>query len=364
MKLLKLLSEAAHSLTTNQFPLLTSTLTDRNRGHLNTYLELINNAMNVGEIVNPAYQSAKSFINGVLNTAFEKLISDKYFHDGKWKNLPPEMHQSLGYSYPQIHTIGSIKKKLNKFEHNHPLIKDLNAFLDEIQPLINNMLALKEKIVKKPRAVVDKEAEEKAYQIKIASHDDVRQIREKLTEITREVYDAALAANLKWLLAVAATVKTKLENTNESTYKLFMYDPFSMSVARLITVPGSNGWKEKVVDDYNPILEKEANRMTREMMDRFISKNTTKLSEITAKKNNLNTVELLSANTSRGVVEGIMKLIFNDASEFTVHNKVVLSYSKYNKPFYRFPTTFHNVILSDGSKMSKPSEESMIAQFV
>lgn len=359
-----MLNEADNSLTANQLPLLVSTLTDRNRGHLNTYIELINNAITVGEIVNPAYQSAKSFINGVLNSAFEKLISDKYFHDGKWKNLPPEMHQSLGYSYPQIHTIGSIKKKLSKFEPNHPLIKDLNSFLDEIQPLINAMLILKTKIVKKLKAIVDRETEEKTYQTKIASHDDVKRIRDKLTEITREVYDAAKAANLTWLSAVAEHVKKKLDGATESTYKLFMYDPFSMTVARLITMPGNNGWKERVIDDYNPILEKEAARMTKEMMERFISKNTSKLSEITAKKNNLNTIELLSASTSRGVVEGSMKLTFNDKSEFTVHNKVVLSHSKYNKPFYRFPTTFHDVILSNGTKVSKPSEESMVSQFV
>lgn len=365
MNLLKLLNENISKLSSSNFPILVGALIEKRRPYFDSYLDMLNNAASVGEIVNPAYQSAKSFINDTLRVAYEKAIEEKYFHAGRWESLPPDMYDALGYSYPQIHTIGSLEKKVSKFKNsNHQLVKDIIVFLTEIRPLVNVMVALKDKIVKKPKAVVDKEKVEQEYRAKVASHDDVKRIQEKLTEITQQVYDDALAANLKWLNQVAKDVSEKIAGSRESLYKLFQYDPFGMSVAQLITVPTGVTRTDKVVADYTKILEKEAARMTKEMMDHFISKNTSKLSEITAKKNNMKSIELLSASTSRGVVEGSMKLTFNDNSEFTVHNKVVLSYSKYNKPFYRFPTTFHNVILSDGSKMSKPSEESMITTFV
>ena len=77
----------------------------------------------------------------------------------------------------------------------------------------------------------------------------------------------------------------------------------------------------------------------------------------------MQTVKLINASTSRGTVEGTIAFEFNDGSSFTVRNKVVMSYSKYNTPFYRYPTTFHNVKMPDGSTMSQPSEERMLDIF-
>ena len=43
---------------------------------------------------------------------------------------------------------------------------------------------------------------------------------------------------------------------------------------------------------------------------------------------------------------------------------LVLSYSKYGKPFYRYPTIFQNVKLANGQNMDNPSEENMNKLFV
>lgn len=47
---------------------------------------------------------------------------------------------------------------------------------------------------------------------------------------------------------------------------------------------------------------------------------------------------------------------FDDGSYFTVRNSIVVSHSKYGKPFYRYPTTFHNMKLSNGKFLPNPSE--------
>ena len=58
-----------------------------------------------------------------------------------------------------------------------------------------------------------------------------------------------------------------------------------------------------------------------------------------------------------------MSFEFEDGSRFTVQNSIVLSYSVYGKPFYRYPTTFHNVILPNGDKLRNPSEAKIKKEF-
>jgi len=363
MKLQEILNESVQ-LSADNFPLLYKSITDRERQGLDRYLILINDSIRNGEIVNPRYQEAKQYINRVIEHAYKTAIDEPYFYNGKWEKLPPDLHDATSYTYPQIHTINGLIKKFSKFKYNHPLVKDALNFFNEVKPLTDAMLTLKDKIVKKPRAVVDKEEAEAKYRAKIASHADVQRIRNHLIEITENVYKDALKANESWLSSVGEFVIKRINEPTEkrlTLYKLFE-NPFSLHVAHLITK--SDNFKYFIVPNYQKILKKEAKEMTDDMMQRFIEKNTNKLSEIVAKKNNLNDINILNARTNRGVVEGTMKFTFTDNAEFVVNNKVVLSRSKYNKPFYRYPTTFHNVILSDRTILIQPSEERMVELFI
>ena len=101
------------------------------------------------------------------------------------------------------------------------------------------------------------------------------------------------------------------------------------------------------------------------MIDNFVYKNTQKLAEILTKKNNLKTVSLRGADTSRGTIEGTLSLEFKDDSSFIVHSTLVYSYSVKGTPFSRYPTTFHNVVFPDGTRMTgRASEARMKDEFV
>lgn len=63
-------------------------------------------------------------------------------------------------------------------------------------------------------------------------------------------------------------------------------------------------------------------------------------------------------------LRGTLRFFFTDGSSFVVQNSVVWSHSIYGKAFNRFPLTFHDVIMPDGSKMPRPSEERMNTVFV
>ena len=104
-------------------------------------------------------------------------------------------------------------------------------------------------------------------------------------------------------------------------------------------------------DGYKELVKKEMTGFVNRNWQTYRSKNLSKLQNIINGKNNLKKVELVSSGFSSGVLESSMNFIFTDGSSFNVVNKVVFATSRWGKFFAKFPTTFHNVKLSDGSKI-------------
>ena len=59
---------------------------------------------------------------------------------------------------------------------------------------------------------------------------------------------------------------------------------------------------------------------------------------------------------------GDMFFEFADNSSFKTTNKIVLVVNQNGTYFYRFPTTFHDIVL-DGKKYKMQSEEWMVKNF-
>ncbi len=93
------------------------------------------------------------------------------------------------------------------------------------------------------------------------------------------------------------------------------------------------------------------------------AKNSMKLSRIVNGKGNLKKASILRINVGPYDYGGELKFEFKDGSSFLVKNKTVFKRSHLGTPFYQFPTTFHNVVLPDGSKMSGVNEKTMLEVF-
>lgn len=121
--------------------------------------------------------------------------------------------------------------------------------------------------------------------------------------------------------------------------------------------------KNTLTDDWQEQVTITATRMVDDMQNAFVAKNTRKLAAILTGKGNMTVAENICVRAVGGVIEGWMRFSFADGSSFRVNNTSVLSFSVHNRPFYRFPTTFHDVVLPGGAKMGLPSEERMIEVF-
>jgi hypothetical protein len=112
-----------------------------------------------------------------------------------------------------------------------------------------------------------------------------------------------------------------------------------------------------VKKDYKSIVGKMAKQSAKEAVESFVLKMKMKLSVIVGSKG-------IGVDVSGNSNRNTISFEFEDKSRFTVQNSIVLSYSVYGKPFYRYPTTFHNVILPNGDKLRNPSESKIKKEFV
>jgi hypothetical protein len=121
------------------------------------------------------------------------------------------------------------------------------------------------------------------------------------------------------------------------------------------------GWVARRTD-VTKIAEKFGHNVAWSLRESFVHKNAYKLSLIVRAKGNLgqSTVTRINRGDDFG---GEMRFTFKDGSKFTVRNKTVFKLSPLQKPYEQYPTTFHNVVMPDGSAMGTPSEKRMIEVF-
>ena len=118
-----------------------------------------------------------------------------------------------------------------------------------------------------------------------------------------------------------------------------------------------------IIPNYRDKLTQSATRSVNDMVARFIGKNVEKIAPLLARK------EGSEARVLRGNLDGIgfsgeISFKFKDGTSFVVRNKVVMKYTARGEQFLQFPTTFHDVVFSDGSKKAMRSEEQMHKEWI
>lgn len=107
------------------------------------------------------------------------------------------------------------------------------------------------------------------------------------------------------------------------------------------------------------IIAKRAKEYADAAVAGFIAKMNAKFEGICEAKGNLTKV---AANGSLGW--NAIRFEFADGSSFDAQNSIVSKWSSKGRPFNQYPTTFHNVVLPDGSRMKNPSESRVKKEFV
>jgi hypothetical protein len=116
----------------------------------------------------------------------------------------------------------------------------------------------------------------------------------------------------------------------------------------------------KFKDDYEEYTERYASYTAQSITDKFRHKLIEKCQPILDKNPNIIGIYVMNVSYNNGIdVELFFK--WHD-KQFTVVSQLVHVMGQ-TKDFTRYPTTFHNVILSNDRHLNKPSQEKMIEFF-
>jgi len=115
-----------------------------------------------------------------------------------------------------------------------------------------------------------------------------------------------------------------------------------------------------IAPDVEARIDRKANDYAAFTVAEFAVKMIKKLESIVESKGNLTAIEVHGS----GVLTNVLKFVFADGSSFQVFNDIVVACSNRGVVFNRFPTTFRDVVLPDGSRMKSPSEAKVKKTFV
>ncbi|WP_334043684.1 hypothetical protein [Burkholderia ambifaria] len=354
------------------FPtLLASLKTPRALSRLEESLRHLSVGLEVGQISNTHWTEAKQNINRILGDAYsEHVRSTAFGHIKAIADLPEPVQELYWGTAPQLHTIGSWTKRMAKFKVDHPLATCIREFLQEVKPLGDAADQLKTMVVKRaPKAVEDQKPR---YMPPRASTGAIVKVREALETITKNSFEElreGFFRKYKGFIDQYMVSEGACESPKHP-YDFFVRgkernsEAYHITSRCLETMPhGTNNGRPRLLPNHEAILREIAEREAKDIRDTFVFKNLSKLASIVDAKDNLSSVEVLGYSIQLTSLRGNLRLTFEDGSNFDVQNSVVWSRSVNDKVFLRYPLTFHQVVMPDGTRMKQPSEEKMNTEF-
>ena len=316
------------------------------------------------KIPNPQFQKIKTDVSRAFDIATNstKLKGANEFTVWGLQKQDGETEE-YKYSFPNsvLHVAGYLKrtaKQLKRTIKSPKATKLVKAAMTACEPWVEiaeKLKAMKGDVVKRqvgvgtkknpvPTGVLNKEIEEELEKIG-------KGFAKELEENFEDHYHRLIKQYQADAKRKGSTSTYDLYKSNDNYHLNKILSNF------LDSEYGPNGhYVYSLKKDYVSIVDKMAKQSAKDAVEGFVLKMKNKLSVIVGSKG-------IGVDVSGNSNRNTISFEFEDKSRFTVQNSIVLSYSVYGKPFYRYPTTFHNVILPDGKKLSNPSEAKIKKEF-
>lgn len=325
------------------------------------FLQMLNDSVEAGAAANVTHAELKQHFSRAIETLWEKHVSAPHFYgQGDQGTTPREL---LDFHYGDstaLHRIEATLRKVNACGIQHAAVDAMRQVLSEFVPVARRLAFLKERIVKRPvKSQEEREAEQRFVptpampRVVLQMWQEVAKVTERNRQQVVESITKEYARRLDAFMSASPTLRKNL-----------VRDPENRAAVQAGTAPRCAPHEEYVLKaDFKAALVALAEKHAAELRKAFISKVVRKLAPIVEAKGNLASVTEVSNTIQVGRLSGMLAVAFTDGSRFVVDNNLVYSSSVRNKEFARFPLTFHDVILADGSRMKQPSEERMHSIF-
>ena len=332
---------------------------------------VIERANELGKIYNVDYKDLKDNVSRRFEESADGLkeVVEK-IEGGRTKNW-----DEIYWMIPMgMNSLGKFEREIQRFK-NVPVFVELKKFVDEWKPYLEAIKALKDKVVmgRKPN---ENPSENRPYQPPLhqVSTDVTKAVKDSLDKVVDNQYDQYVKEMKDMILNWAVGYVGDMEKTptmRKDKRKYFRVefgsDSFRMDVCQALTedkedqhgmYSPSDLISVKLKKDYDLLAQKMAVQQADALKDMFISKNLRKMVTVVSKKQLKNTEVKWGSLAGGTGFSGKITFNFDDGASFVVYNQAVTVWNTY-RPFMRFPTTFHDVVFSDGTKKKMMSEQEM-----
>lgn len=330
-------------------------------------LEVIQNAQDAKHIWNVDLKELKWDVSHAYDDSSE-AITREYRDAIGWDTMSYEDRNKLyGLFMPDdtpMYMIGLKKYMRGLAKYKGPLKREIQEWAEEwlaVNEAINSLKPFIEK-GRKP----DPNAKPKdVYQAPRVSTGGQKLVKAALEKVVqgqaKNLVNEMTEGFLKW-----AEGFLKNRDETQTDYEYFrgtgQYPVVSRLVERTDAVKSlqRSAIKEYALrSDAKQIAQKMAEAQVKDIVDRYLFKNTNKIGSVVEAKGGLEKVKVAHGNLAGWGFNGELICLFSDGAQFTVRNKVVVKVSMRGKWFNQFPTTFHDIIWADGNRSSMLSEKQM-----
>lgn len=359
----------------SQFPILSANLSYKGKDDprlvslTEKALEILTTALDAGQIMNVSFKDMKDYLNRAFERAWHNAVSEIYLARvaGDKGRVETDFERDLYYTYPQCHTAVGLLKKIEKSKETSDMIDAAKSLLKEIGPLAVGVTSLKDKVVKRqPKAPEDIKARFSPDAVRGTA---LEKIKAALEQVCEKNYNALVEHFVEIQNHYLAAFVASGEN---DPYIFFVSKPSKQGKyvnQRAYTVVSSATTQDpRRVNERVKLLPRaeidrkfaaSAKKDAAEIRDGFVYKNLGKLASIVDKKGDIDKIEVIGQGVDLGGLRGVLRITFHSGARFTVTNSVVFVRNNNGTEFFRFPLTFSDVRLSNGSAMNLPSEEKM-----
>ena len=335
------------------------------RGRIEKALTDLNQGLVAGEIPNVDYVNAKDTLGRYFDRAFRIQVSDVYLNQEPEERKDAKEVHEIYYASAYLHLLGSLEKKARKAPEESPTAAGALALVNEFRPIAEALAAAKKIAVKKQSK--PQEERNAPYVPPPAARPAVDMTRRMLERITREDFEGLVERMSQRFQARLNRFKSEYERIGKPPRRHRYFaegDPMQSLLMRCVDFEDSTMSSPiRFKEGADELLAKEARNIAEMMREPFVLKTISKVAPIFEAKPELKDIAILG----RGVdIEGFnarLRFIFEDDSAFTLQNSAVLSVSSRGTPYVRFPSTFHDVVMPDGSALAEPSEQRMNEEF-
>lgn len=355
-------STTSPDLQVTDFPLTQAALaaSPKRLAAFNDAVRQLNQALVDGAIANPKFTEINGSLKVGLAAVWEHHVGRPHFW-GRAGEIPEQaMDLYFDITPDALHLIESAKRKVGAVSVDYPGVAAIREMVGEFEVLAGRVKALKPMIVKRQaKTEAEREADDR-FTPTPATPQATRLAWESLVSITERNYDRVVQ---NVFAEYTSRVRRFVNAEPEARQKMFGNPMSRAPVTAALEAPRGFAGQCEFKPEWERLVRELAERDVTALRERFIYKVLRKVAPIIEAKGGLARASEIRETVRVGTLTGMLAFEFSDRSRFVVDNTVVYSRSVYGKHFERFPLTFHDVVLPDGSQMKAPSEERMHTVF-